>query len=987
MKKLKNITAIIVVIVLILSYNLPIFAAIEENVEQDTIQTQSNDSKIINLSTLPSVDNMSMVGTNRGNNHDKQNLGIYMPAGSSFKIRQTNLNLGTDLTLKCLNNNSATEKTIQIPKNGDWVEVKVENDSVPFIATLYKKTEKPQVEISELTGTEDLTYYYYKGNEQEFFKKWNTNNHSYAVIENERVTFLVPLKDREKIVIKNPNIYQFGSIDEMLEYYEDFIEQYDKFLGLSYNSKNTLNNNVKTKFFVKANINGAGAAYYGGDHTAQNGDSISGYLTRNWLDLHELGHGYEGSLANQDLSLIDVMNNILGYYYQKKFIPENDGGWMGKKINVEEGAKQAREAATKFNDIGSYQYRLYMFVNLLDKIGPEQGMAYVHSKYREYVSNGKKLNASDMFSKGFSEYSGYNVIPYLNSFKIYPSEDISSEIYEQELPMIYYLRELVNSNERAEQIRKDLNLSGNYDLVSNSDIAKYNMTGNLNININIDDLQQLKNKKIYIKDGKKIIKEIEITSNNIDIKDLPVGIYTLQMPNTKSGTYEYDYKYIIIKENEDTKSESTYTKVNSSKLASDTKIRFKGLGDSEFGNLTIDLENKNIHIVSYNIKPHVYFTDEYMNVKILDSDNKTIYEKQYIGNQSSPSDDNIKFELGYKIVLKHREAQSRLVFESSLLNEKEQFSNLNNEPTTYVITEYGLQKEGITDEEQYQIHKEKIDKFIKKLSSEIIEEKKLNKNAFFKQKSQLLESIQTLRKEDREQYIEQNKTLLNGSAPTIKGKEKLEFKVGDKFTINSDEYVIEDIEDGKINFVSSNIELYTNAQMENNIFMNAGEYKLEIKATDTDGNIGIKNVAISVASKQEESKDDNNQGNNNDKDNNSNKNDDSNKDNNSDKEDNSNKNENNDTNPNTPSDKNNTVDEKENDNNSNLNDNNNITNIEENNNQNAASNEEISNNIENKNSKDETTSKTKLPKAGKASIIAIFLSLAVILFVIIKKAS
>ena len=74
MKKLKNITAIIVAIVLILSYNLPIFAAIEENVEQDTIQTQSNDSKIINLSTLPSVDNMSMVGTNRGNNHDKQNF-------------------------------------------------------------------------------------------------------------------------------------------------------------------------------------------------------------------------------------------------------------------------------------------------------------------------------------------------------------------------------------------------------------------------------------------------------------------------------------------------------------------------------------------------------------------------------------------------------------------------------------------------------------------------------------------------------------------------------------------------------------------------------------------------------------------------------------------------------------------------------------------------------------------------------------------------
>ena len=37
-------------------------------------------------------------------------LGIYMKAGASFQIRQTNLNVNKDLTLDCLNNDSFVKK-------------------------------------------------------------------------------------------------------------------------------------------------------------------------------------------------------------------------------------------------------------------------------------------------------------------------------------------------------------------------------------------------------------------------------------------------------------------------------------------------------------------------------------------------------------------------------------------------------------------------------------------------------------------------------------------------------------------------------------------------------------------------------------------------------------------------------------------------------------------------------------------------------------
>ena len=192
---IKRTIAILITSIMIITYQLPILAANIEN-EENTVKIASTENTIAKkLYTLPSVSSIGIAGTNRGNWHDRQNLGIYMKAGSSFEIRQTNLTINQDLNLDCLNNDSQTEKSYKIPKNGDWVTISVDNDSVPFIRTVYGLETEPTVEIRNEQQTEELTYYYYKDNEQEFFEKWNNNNHSYAVIENDVATFLVPLKD------------------------------------------------------------------------------------------------------------------------------------------------------------------------------------------------------------------------------------------------------------------------------------------------------------------------------------------------------------------------------------------------------------------------------------------------------------------------------------------------------------------------------------------------------------------------------------------------------------------------------------------------------------------------------------------------------------------------------------------------------------------------------------------------------------------------
>ena len=59
-----------------------------------------------------------------------------MKQGASFEIRQTNLSINQDLTLDCLNNDSKTEKSYKIPKNGEWVTISVDTDS-PY-SCIYK---------------------------------------------------------------------------------------------------------------------------------------------------------------------------------------------------------------------------------------------------------------------------------------------------------------------------------------------------------------------------------------------------------------------------------------------------------------------------------------------------------------------------------------------------------------------------------------------------------------------------------------------------------------------------------------------------------------------------------------------------------------------------------------------------------------------------------------------------------------------------------
>ena len=656
------------------------------------------------LYTLPGAAHLTDIGFNRGYYHDRQSLGIWLPEGEQLKIRLVNAGeFRQDLELKLLNNDSDAEKvskeingaweepadSVRIPADGEWITVKnsysekgVLNsaDSVPFIYTPKNISVQPVVEIEWNDGLQDLPYYRYKDDESAFFAEWDQSKAPYAVIEGDAATFLVPLKDRDRI-INYPNTtepYRFRTIDEMLEWSAAFVKQYDSYAGLDYRADEPYNQNIRAKFFIKANKNGVGLAYYSSDHSANNADNLGDYLCRNWVSLHEFGHGYEGAIATRENSFVETTNNIMGHYFEPTYRPESDFGWLldiagATKLerynNLGRKAEALRESVSTFNEMteGRKEYRmtLFMFTNMLDRIGPQEAVSAMHTQYRKYYyENRKHTSSSDVIIDSFSRVGGYNTAPYFDGWHIHASELLEDRLYNQDLPMLYYLRSLIPDDALAERARQQLNaagmsLSGIYGLVSTDDLAKLSetYTSNVTLKLSIDEFSAVEGKTILIKNGSKIAARVKADRKELQL-NLPVGIYEVELPLPRTGDYKYGNEYLVAQKGS-VKKDLVYTKVTGNPLADDAQLKLLGMADAEVAVLTLDTSRGSINCRINNIEPHYYFTnpdEPYLSIRIQDPQGKELFSRSLSGvGKAEAFDSDFDFPNGSKVIIMHRE--------------------------------------------------------------------------------------------------------------------------------------------------------------------------------------------------------------------------------------------------------------------------------------------------------------------------------------------
>lgn len=441
-----------------------------------TVSENQNAQVIIErtIYTLPNIK------TNQENN-DKQIMGISLKEGESLNARV--ISSIANITTNLLNNSNEISNTL--PQDGTWITFTSLTDSIPMVSTPILSEQTITLEIAYDVKTSPLNYYHNKDDEKSFKDKWYRNNAPLGVIENNYVTIIANIKDYQNLSDR--------TLNQILDYYSALWNKTIDLLGFSLNNTESTNKITPQKSLIKS----------------------SQAFSINWLNLESFV---------KKLSLDELTSKIISYYIsQDKNIYFSKDEYLGSLENIEEDINFNRQ-----NSLFNEKTEIYALVNLLESFEKEYSLAKVNKWIRENKVN----NIIDAYILCFAKNYQVNIIPYFKAWNLKVTSSIEDNIESGKYFELSILKDFVNESTLTTILEKE-NIKLKYSLVKNTIYQKYNITNDLILNINIDDFNRLKGKVLLIKDQDKIIKEIPITTKNIIISDMPIGIYSLNMPDMK----------------------------------------------------------------------------------------------------------------------------------------------------------------------------------------------------------------------------------------------------------------------------------------------------------------------------------------------------------------------------------------------------------------------------------------------------------------------
>ncbi|MEB5927561.1 toxin Cry1Ac domain D-VI-related protein [Enterococcus faecalis] len=656
-----------------------------------------------------------------GSGHDRQDLGIQLEKNATIKIRQINPEYKENLTLRLLTNDSYTESSTSFSSNE--VTVTAKDLSVPFIDTPYIQAngEKPKIEVIVEGGKRELPKYNTNISFTDFSNKWNSNK-GYALLQGSRFQTLFPEENKSQVLS--------ADLNHVIDLYDNkIIGFYNELIGLSDHASNPINQAPNRRYFYKADKHGAGGLYYGNSWAAQTSSSADAWLSDGWGVLHETGHGYQGSFMSRGMNTGEVWNNIYGVIYNYKHMGKekaDQNSWLydyGNKTRVENYFKQLiSDGNMNYNSQGLRE-QLLILSNLIDKSG-NQGLQYFYTKYREYA-NQNGFNASnylipDLLVTNLGSPKKYDFTAVLSAWKTTVKEESKQFAKDQGYQMVSHLAQVVPDNrlqEAVDRFTTNNRLSSVLSLVTNKELDEMGLTSNVTLQFPDKELFEGTNLKIYR--DHQLYREVPLNKKSITIDNMPNGVYSLELD---SNVGYISQPYLFVKDNqviniplvnyvkEATQVVQSLYQENTEKIKSDImqkdidhakkyvdalpeskekaalliklenaynqlqEFTFRGLGDWTFA--TVDVSNGLATIRINSGQPHVYFTDRYASISIT-RNGKTMYNKEFIGNQSYSSETNtLSLETGDLIIVTHREANNtRLAVNHSYLK--------NNETGTY----------------------------------------------------------------------------------------------------------------------------------------------------------------------------------------------------------------------------------------------------------------------------------------------------------------
>lgn len=832
---------------------------------------EEKECKIVRtLYTLPSMWNLDMIGVGRCHAGDRQILGIYLPANSSAQIKV--LDADKNISVNCLNNYSTRESGVTINCNSSAyqtiknVNAGVSYDSVPLLTSAVQAQgvaldKTYQIELLFRDDVKPLDYFYYKDDEAKFKTNWRASTNSFGIIDGEALMVVTPFADIDSLPDKNKTNTGslLPSLDAYLEYYLNVVNRMDEMIGLSLMPTKITDQNVRVKYLAKANANTGAGAYYNGNHIAVGSASASALFHYGWGTLHEIGHGYQGSLGRgtaggTNICLNETGNNILAHYVQiDKSLYKVAGDWMGGSLaNIENSRNQKRLAGNDIfnNNDGTYtnvQEKLYCIVNLLDSFEGSESYSKLFSFYRSLVyANNKNTNIytiPDVYALFFADEYNANIISYLKSWTMSITPAVEKDIMSRKLASYSILADSVNADS-LDEIKQGKNISTKYSLIVDSTLKKYDIKGDLNVTLNIDNLNLIKNKNVALTKNGEIVRIVKINSNTITFSNLPADRYMLRMPTN----FDYNTPLCTLDIRQGANAISyDYTRLDTA-IEHYTRIGIRGIYNT-FG-FTLSLSNQNtlatISLGGANLgnqttewKSDAKKDTVFVSVTIYNADKSMVIDKlevkgsQYF-SQLTLTNPTLNLQYGYKICIYSVRPQNVNVY-STYTGAQITDYNTTDSNIEYEITAEGLKLVNKADFDTKEVVynalkttlQTRIKNYIDSATAEELENREMNTAV----KLQIISAYNNLRASDRAEYDEFIATLKRGGKPQITAK-STKINLYGKHSLDLYSLIsITDYEDFVIESNANNVEIDTNLNLKK-----SGSYYVNYIVTDSDGN-------------------------------------------------------------------------------------------------------------------------------------------------------
>lgn len=203
------------------------------------------------------------------------------------------------------------------------------------------------------------------------------------------------------------------------------------------------------------------------------------------------------------------------------------------------------------------------------------------------------------------------------------------------------------------------------------------------MHLNTNEIDTLKGGKIKLKEGNTVIQEKTIETADINLQDVPNGIYTVEISGGKTDSmYHFSSYYAYVKE----RNNSLTIDVNEMKVSNLTNqtIQFLGLGDDQFAALNTDVEQNQAVFTVTTKTPHSYYAGEkYASIEVFNEKGEKFYTKEIEGTNVMIVKDTIPLKEGYKIKIYHDEIKKRLTSKATIINPM-------NKTNEFIMTKWGL---------------------------------------------------------------------------------------------------------------------------------------------------------------------------------------------------------------------------------------------------------------------------------------------------------